>query len=78
MGEIMINRIVLTRIEPCFKAAKPACGELSRVKKDNTNTQINISQSSGTDTFTSSKENKEVNSEKYDKNKINNDKRNAQ
>lgn len=30
----MIGKLVLTRIEPCFMANKPANGEISRVKKD--------------------------------------------
>ncbi len=54
----MIGRILMTRVEPCFWGNKPACGEVSRVKKDTqkqeqTNVQI---KTEGVDTFTSSKE----------------------
>ncbi len=79
MGEIMINRIVITRIEPCFMATKPVSGELSRVKKDNINSsQVNIQQTPRTDTFTSAKDNKEVNSEKNNGDKIEIKKGNAE
>ena len=62
----MIGKITFCRIEPCFMANKPACGDVSRVKKE-TNTQ-NISQVSqvkneGVDTFTSSKDTENLGNE---------------
>lgn len=53
----MIGKIVLTRIEPCFTANKPACGEVARVKKDINQNQNQTNKQISTlnkDTFTSS------------------------
>lgn len=51
----MIGKIILTRIEPCFTANKPACGEVSRVKKDVDTKPVQQVPQLPKDTFTSSK-----------------------
>ena len=67
----MINGIKLMRIEPCFMALKPVYSEnqqqIRKDKIDNT-PKINSYQSSGVDTFTSSKN--KVNNEQIKNNDI--------
>ena len=62
----MIGKITFCRVEPCFMADKPACGDVSRVKKD-TNAQnppqIAQLKNNRQDTFTSSKDAKDVKKE---------------
>ncbi len=53
----MIGKILLTRVEPCFRGGKPECGEVSRVKKDKSSEQqCKPPKMEGVDTFTSSKD----------------------
>ena len=60
----MINRIVMSRVEPCFWGNRPANGEVSKVKKNtqSSNNQPIPQNQGGVDTFTSSENSKKVNS----------------
>ena len=64
----MIGKLILTRIEPCFTANKPACGEAARVKKNTPKQPTQQNTQITGDTFTSSKN---VDTEKRNASKVN-------
>ena len=61
----MINRIVMSRVEPCFWGNRPANGEVSKVKRNTQSNNQPVPQNqSGVDTFTSSEISKQVKDKK--------------